>query len=855
MSLISKAEKNLTNLSPRLENVGTLKNIPVVLSDSKGRYLKDQTVDKHPERKIVWWIHPGTTVQQNLQWLQEKAVKTFQDLGQIHITLFIWLGTCDLTFKTDEFLSLNQLREPDINYLLTPSPKLPLNFSTCNSNLAISDTMEKLANCRKFGGYPHENAALFIAEFESYAILHNISPLDDNRIIAALHLHLTGPALTWFNSLSSENKASWEAIVHLFNDKYVDLDWQNPTVMLDSEIFENMSLSSGQSIDDFYCQLVEKANTLKKPDHEILVKFIKGLPEQLAFFVRAGNHRDSPSALAAAKMGEAYGRTDIGARCRSRSPSRSFINTIQSEHFQTSDDEMQCSTSNMESRNKFIYLPVQILNLKIAALVDTGSSINIISQQLFNSIPETHKSWVNSTSEKIVLANNQSVNIIGVSRIKIQIPQGKHWILVHVFSQTSHPLLLGTDYLVSKKIMLDFSKLTVCSRFCKVKNQKRLSVLPNSEMMVWGKVHNDILHDENPALGFTDVVQTQDYTKTGFQAKNISDRIALPQIKKQVRGSSRSFAKTGIISPVGETEDIPITSPIVLVSKRANESRNSQNSNFNQSSNSLSQFRFCCDFRYLNSQSQQFFYGLPELQDLTESFSNRTPNFITHIDLSSGFFQMPISPDSQRYTAFNTCYGTYQFLRLPMGLSSSPGSFQLLMDKVLHGIDSPDQEDPFFPYVPEHVGDIQFEGKRVKFPNFMDSESTDFLEHNLPEVNNVMQSHDSIRNLKHFKRSKQFQNKQLDFGYDADRRLRCSRSNNFKIKSQLPDYIKYQQFTDKCDSEDRNITADTGNRDIPKLHLKILTLKISQNQSITKQVLKIRIQKFLRKRKIIQILQ
>lgn len=208
---------------------------------------------------------------------------------------------------SDEFLSLNQLREPDINYLLTPSPKLPLNFSTCNSNLAISDTMEKLANCRKFGGYPHENAALFIAEFESYATLHNISPLDDNRIIAALHLHLTGPALTWFNSLSSENKASWEAIVHLFNDKYVDLDWQNPTVMLDSEIFENMSLSSGQSIDDFYCQLVEKANTLKKPDHEILVKFIKGLPEQLAFFVRAGHHRDSPSALAAAKMGEAYG--------------------------------------------------------------------------------------------------------------------------------------------------------------------------------------------------------------------------------------------------------------------------------------------------------------------------------------------------------------------------------------------------------------------------------------------------------------------------------------------------------------------------------------------------------------------
>ncbi|CAC5399301.1 unnamed protein product [Mytilus coruscus] len=136
--------------------------------------------------------------------------------------------------------------------------------------------MEKLANCRKFGGYPHENAAIFISEFESYATLHNISPLDDNRKIASLHLHLTGPALTWFNALSSEHKSSWDSIVELFQTKYFDLDWQSPTLMLDSEIFENLSLSSG-------------------------------LPEQLAFFVRAGNRKDSPSALAAAKMGEAYG--------------------------------------------------------------------------------------------------------------------------------------------------------------------------------------------------------------------------------------------------------------------------------------------------------------------------------------------------------------------------------------------------------------------------------------------------------------------------------------------------------------------------------------------------------------------
>ena len=49
-------------------------------------------------------------------------------------------------------------------------------------------------------------------------------------------------------------------------------------------------------------------------------------------------------------------------------------------------------------------------------------------------------------------------------------------------------------------------------------------------------------------------------------------------------------------------------------------------------------------------------------------------------------FQLPIHSDSQRYTAFNTCFGTFKFLRLPMGLSSSPSTFQPLMDKVLHGL-------------------------------------------------------------------------------------------------------------------------------------------------------------------------
>ena len=53
--------------------------------------------------------------------------------------------------------------------------------------------------------------------------------------------------------------------------------------MVESELFQKMSLLPGQSLDDCYSSLSEKGHILKKPDHELLVRFIYGLPKKLAF--------------------------------------------------------------------------------------------------------------------------------------------------------------------------------------------------------------------------------------------------------------------------------------------------------------------------------------------------------------------------------------------------------------------------------------------------------------------------------------------------------------------------------------------------------------------------------------------
>jgi hypothetical protein len=148
-----------------------------------------------------------------------------------------------------------------------------------------------------------------LAEFESYSILNELH-LSDKRRITAFHLHLRGPALSWFSALSDESKRSWDTIVVLFKEKYVNFNWQSSKVMMESELFHNITLQPGQNIEDYFSSIVDKGQLLQKPEHEIMAKFITGLPSKMTFFVRAGHPTDTQTALTSSKMAEACGYRD-----------------------------------------------------------------------------------------------------------------------------------------------------------------------------------------------------------------------------------------------------------------------------------------------------------------------------------------------------------------------------------------------------------------------------------------------------------------------------------------------------------------------------------------------------------------
>ena len=158
---------------------------------------------------------------------------------------------------------------------------------------------------------PAEDAAQFLADFTAYATLHKLNGNDEDskaRKIAAFQLHLTGPCLVWFNNLSTTDRSTWANIETAFNSKYVNIDIENnPALHAESELLSKMKLAPNQSIDEFHAMLLQKGKRLKKPERDILIRFIDGLPAQLAFFVRAGRPADLESALSSAKLGESFG--------------------------------------------------------------------------------------------------------------------------------------------------------------------------------------------------------------------------------------------------------------------------------------------------------------------------------------------------------------------------------------------------------------------------------------------------------------------------------------------------------------------------------------------------------------------
>lgn len=149
-----------------------------------------------------------------------------------------------------------------------------------------------------------------------------------------------------------------------------------------------------------------------------------------------------------------------------------------------------------------LYLFLHFKDVKIAALLDSGSTTNLMSYSLYSRLPNSVKSNLQPLSfDKLELANGSFVTMIGTARVTLYVPRLSKTmhVVFHVLEQTSQPVILGTHFLAQSGISLDFSDPgkcsdIVCHRNYKVISRTSIVLSPESEAVVFGSISSQNLY-------------------------------------------------------------------------------------------------------------------------------------------------------------------------------------------------------------------------------------------------------------------------------------------------------------------------------------------------------------------------
>ena len=136
-----------------------------------------------------------------------------------------------------------------------------------------------------------------------------------------------------------------------------------------------------------------------------------------------------------------------------------------------------------------------------------------------------------------------------------------------------------------------------------------------------------------------------------------------PQWKNSVRSDVEELVRAGIVVPSTR----PWFSPIVPIRK------------------SDGSVWLCIDYRKPNAMTVPDPYYMPLIEEILDKIGDA--KFLSKMDLSKGFYQVPLKEDAQLKSAFITPFGKYQFQRMPFGMQNAPTTFQRMMDVVLGGLE------------------------------------------------------------------------------------------------------------------------------------------------------------------------
>lgn len=175
--------------------------------------------------------------------------------------------------------------------------------------------------------------------------------------------------------------------------------------------------------------------------------------------------------------------------------------------------------------------------------------------------------------------------------------------------------------------------------------------------------YNDVFYMDGDKLTYTEVIQHRIELKPDTKPIYVR-QYRLPEIQKEeIKKQLQEMEENGIIEPCHSQWN----APIMLVKKKEDENGNKE-------------WRLVVDFKKLNEATIPRNFPIPLIDEILDDLKGA--QYFTTLDLHGAFHQILLHPDDRDYTAFSTGHFKYRWVRMPMGLTSSPHTWQCAINSI-----------------------------------------------------------------------------------------------------------------------------------------------------------------------------
>lgn len=362
-----------------------------------------------------------------------------------------------------------------------------------------------------------------------------------------------------------------------------------------------------------------------------------------------------------------------------------------------SDDEKIGSDSQIKLLSPS--LKAKIFSSQVNVLVDSGSQITAISESFLTMLRdegyEVPSLPISNTNIAVAIGSKQQ-KVKEQVLITVELNTACFDVICIVIPKLNRNLIFGCDWMLQNHVTIDFGRfaMKICNPLTKEFFEVKFSCEGNDSISLnlinqdnKGIRHQystaeigdavfqaEVLDTENKQKlneliqKFTDVF-SETPGRTGLYEHEILMRDNEPFVKNSYpvpfayRDEVRKQVKEMIDLDIIKSCQTEYISPLVVVKKKDNS------------------VRICLDARFLNSKMVKDHVTPPPPEELVTKIGNG--QILSTVDLTAGYWQVPIKNECQRYTGFSFDNNTYCFKVLPFGLSTSVASFVRCLNKVL----------------------------------------------------------------------------------------------------------------------------------------------------------------------------